>query len=1144
MPSQLHIALSTLVLFLQLACTWSTACAQTSISGVVNTYTPVGSIVSEGCNTFMGVEDTVGFSSGDRVLIFQASGCSDSAGYDVDAVGLWELGVISNITANNTIVLDHPLLHSYKLCGAVQLVRVASFTGNVRVQDTLRVAPWNGRSGGVLCVQIKGSLQLAAPIDVRGAGFAGGALWNGSGQCSTTIANAGVNHADAAAKGTSFVNPRPSDIAGGAALFSGGGGGLGHNSGGGGGGNTGNGGNGGAQWQGCGQRFDNGGRGGGSFAAQRGGIPLLRFGGGGGAGHMNNQRGTSGASGGGIVLIIADSIISSQPILAYGSNAATAGNDGAGGGGAGGCVVIDCSAFAGTLSIHAEGGTGGDVTTGDLHGPGGGGGGGAIFFSSTAQPDSAKCFTQGGSAGRCVAYSDTAIARHLAGFGSPGGIITGSIIPQNLAPVRPVRVAIIGDSVVCAGTSHMLTLDLADSVSSIFWSDFSGTILGDSSSLIVTPLRASLYIVTVRNNAGCTASDTLAIDAMRMSDLRITSRDLDTVYCATVIDTTVWFVNTGNASARITSLQANSSFTVIDSLPIVVQSNDSALVRVRLTTNDSPGRTTIALRATVSPCDSILLGSITWWRARRITTALPGIVRMPDVFSCSTIRVDTMLMLTVNGHSGIITSIISEGAVSTPNFTPLNVRDGVPFSLSLQWTPSRKQTQGRVGLILHADMCDDTLWVSVDGTARLPRMSAPDTIRVNDILLCKGIGAEVRFTCASNDSTLWQLVKISAPDKVQVDRVAGDSAIGSMSFLIRILPKNRGAFVYAVDVTFAPCDTTLRILLSGTALDAALTHDDSITIVEPVVGRNRIQSLPFINTGTTPLLVKSIRTSNAQPFRIITTVPGIPCTLQPSDSLTCFVELTQRYGEHRDTVIVSTDNPCTPQEQVLLRTNAAPVTRLLLPDIFSTIGSRIRIPIILEGRPAIEPWLLDSFALDLILLPEHLRSENGSDATCRWQCSASDTATIVHVIGKWDGSDTLATLPALTLLSSAESTPLRFLRSPGCSWLSQPCNFEYRDGSIVFADVCGGRALRLSEMVAPTLFTLTPNPASEHITITPQGGISEDYEVRIYSGLGQELMVQRAKGSTSIDIHGLPTGVYAVHITLKGISVVRVMVKE
>ncbi|NJK46060.1 MAG: hypothetical protein HC933_18965 [Pleurocapsa sp. SU_196_0] len=61
------------------------------------------------------------------------------------------------------------------------MIRVPQFS-SVTLGDGLTAAAWNGSSGGVLALDVAGTMTLAGTVDVRGKGFrgAGGRLLNGA----------------------------------------------------------------------------------------------------------------------------------------------------------------------------------------------------------------------------------------------------------------------------------------------------------------------------------------------------------------------------------------------------------------------------------------------------------------------------------------------------------------------------------------------------------------------------------------------------------------------------------------------------------------------------------------------------------------------------------------------------------------------------------------------------------------------------------------------------------------------------------------------------------------------------------------------------------------------------------------------------
>lgn len=147
-----------------------------------------------------------------------------------------------------------------------------------------------------------------------------------------------------------------------------------------------------------------------------GGRPLVNnpqgrlfFGGGGGAGHANNNVPAGGGAGGGLIFIMANEVEGGGIIHSDGANgigtAAHPNNtahDAPGGAGAGGTIVLRANQTADTITLRANGGTGGNQFWSapggytESEGPGGGGGGGYIAMSGTGSPTR---IANGGSSG-------------------------------------------------------------------------------------------------------------------------------------------------------------------------------------------------------------------------------------------------------------------------------------------------------------------------------------------------------------------------------------------------------------------------------------------------------------------------------------------------------------------------------------------------------------------------------------------------------------------------------------------------------------------------------------------------------------------------------------------------------------------------
>lgn len=322
------------------------------------------------------------------------------------------------------------------------------------LSSTLTAINWNGNNGGVLALDITGTLTLGGTVSVNGMGFRGGAGIGLSGETGTAYTDycnratrdahgskgegiagtpryvfdgTALNNIDTApTSGIGYPSLNTNNDASSARGAPGNAGGGGtdanptandENSGGGGGGNGGTGGYGGKSWD---SNLSVGGHPGAFFPyvfPYATGTARIAMGGGGGAGSRNNSEDpqSAGGLGGGIVMIRATTITGTGTITANGrGNDITSiipDNDGGGGGGAGGSIIVVTRNGSLTgLTAQANGGAGVNAWPmqapggfpGERHGPGGGGGGGVILLSSAA----ASTSVTGGAAGTTTTALD------------------------------------------------------------------------------------------------------------------------------------------------------------------------------------------------------------------------------------------------------------------------------------------------------------------------------------------------------------------------------------------------------------------------------------------------------------------------------------------------------------------------------------------------------------------------------------------------------------------------------------------------------------------------------------------------------------------------------------------------------------------
>ncbi len=449
---------------------WFPAMSQTNISGIINQYATIASV--DTCTGIATVTSSAGFNPGDKVMILQMKGAtineSNTAAFGapvLNGAGLYETNIITAINGNQVSLMYH-LVNVYDFSSRVQLVSIPQFT-DALVTAPLLAQPWNGNTGGVIALEVSGTLTLQAGISADGAGFRGGqSLTIVPNDCNWLLPNNDYYYDDnnwrGSLKGEGIAATIADKEAGKGAPANGGGGGNDHNAGGGGGSHATAGGDGGRNDEPSAFGCNGNSPGIGGYA-----LPFsstrIYMGGGGGAGHANNNQPTHGGNGGGIIYIKAQTIVSNnQSISANGADAASSTGDGIGGGGAGGTIIASATSLTGTLSLMASGGNGGSVNCSNqdrCFGPGGGGSGGRILTDLTGVPG----FTlsaQGGQPG--IRTNSTNSCNNTTGGAAPGedGVASSfPVIPQSMVPTVPAGIVQHPlPAVVCEGDPVVFTV--------------------------------------------------------------------------------------------------------------------------------------------------------------------------------------------------------------------------------------------------------------------------------------------------------------------------------------------------------------------------------------------------------------------------------------------------------------------------------------------------------------------------------------------------------------------------------------------------------------------------------------------------------------------------------------------------------------
>ncbi len=438
----------------------------TAVSGNTVTVSNIALLNDGGSGHFV----NNGLTSGDLILLYQAQGATFANATDTATWGAFSLNNAGRFefaevlyTIGNTIVLCGNVVNSYTISGRVQAIRVPQYTSLTVNGGASVIAPaWNGSVGGIVALNVEGTLTVNGQVSVDSSGFRGGARNTNAAfnaPATTTIYRV-TDDTLGAQKGESILGFETEYTAAGGqygrgAPANGGGGGDAHNASGGGGAN----GNNGGTWTGAGAAdvttatwncawdlddgTDNGTANNSNCSPTTIGVVpgYLSTGAGGGRGGYsygaNNANAFTAAPGnytawGGDsrrqVGGLGGRPLSNDPAnhLFFGggggggdNNNAT-GTDGAPGGG---LILVDANGLAGSGALSANGG----AVTGNAgnDGSGGGGGGGTIVVRINSAPSTGIVLSAaGGRGGNQVLATDESEGP---GGGGGGGYIHVSV---------------------------------------------------------------------------------------------------------------------------------------------------------------------------------------------------------------------------------------------------------------------------------------------------------------------------------------------------------------------------------------------------------------------------------------------------------------------------------------------------------------------------------------------------------------------------------------------------------------------------------------------------------------------------------------------------------------------------------------------
>ncbi len=1132
---------STIIAFL--LCLAATAAAQVSLQGIVNVYSRLISVGTANCQNILHLDDATGFNTGDRILLIQMKGAQVS--YDPNnfgtvleygSTGLFEFATVEAVQGNH-LYLNGLLQNTYLMGGETQVIRVATAKSAV-INASVFAPAYDGKTGGVVVMEIQDTLLFQADINVSELGFRGGQQTNGRSACSILTLSGAENDGDLSPRGHGIADPLQYNEWGRGALANGGGGGAAHNSGGGGGGNGGLGGRGGIQWQGCSNPILNGGLGGYSLhaTAQQ---PRAYLGGGGGTGHANDRVGTGGVRGGGIVIIRARTIIGNgHAVLANGQTVLNpAGNDGAGGGGAGGTIVIDCWLFETALRLSANGGSGGQLRTGAKHGPGGGGGGGLVYLTSSTVSPLLQITVTGGTHGINQGISNLQEAAYGALDGDDGRIISNAVVPTSVLST-PI-IAVVPQSIeLCKDSINTLVGTYTGGTGKVQaqWRDSRGTVLSNALSADVSHAQAPYVILSVTDSLGCQNEDTVFITIREPARIQLYLQEpWLSAYCRDSVSTRCVVKNVGAEVATIS---------VVGTGPVVIQLNadhtldpgDSVqipLVIMRYGVDTSYG----IVRATALPCNTVVEAQLGVAFQSLGSGITPTQITMVSYGACSPVQSDTTVHVYVeNVPSAALVGALTEGSVTLRSQLPDSVFAGDSVAVRVQYAPSNQSHYGRIGIIVQKGTCIDTVWSQLSGTIIKPVLRSASTLTLPPTVGCLSQSSTDSILVSDSvNLTDWTVTNIVVSGPITTSLALGTVFRGTLHIVVQSTVTLDGPFSGSISITLAPCDTTITIVVNGERLVQQVSSTPVLQYSESAIGSTQTMTAAYSNIGTAPLRVLSVAPPEA-PYTLVRTIPPLPATLAPGETLYAEVELRQEYGNHIDTLIVEIDSSCPLTLLTELRAEATTSTTVKLPTLTASVGQSVLLPITIEERPQVAPHLLTAFQTQFRVPAQQLSIQDGVYNGAEVRTVIRPDSLLVTVTGEWNGTDTLTRIPALIGLSIESEIPLTFNEGLPFAWIGVPTQVNHINGMITINDVCAGRDLRSVRLGGTiAMIRVSPIPASDYVSIRVEATMPVPLTVSMHDMISGKSVDYRDRSAMivhtlTLDTSSLASGTYVLQI--------------
>ncbi len=459
----------------------------------------------------------------------------------------------------------------------------------------------------------------------------------------------------------------------------------------------------------------------------------------------------------------------------------------------------------------------------------------------------------------------------------------------------------------------------------------------------------------------------------------------------------------------------------------------------------------------------------------------------------------------------------------------------------------------RDALRIFASPCDISYTVSLKGEAHASNIAFDaDTLDFGVLPECATATAlplTIRNTGSGNATiTIFRLDGLAFLATGAIDSLLPQGT-RSNPVTINFLPFEVGDFVGEVYLRAEPCGMERRVFLRGSVRRPSVAAVADLDLGELKPGEIVRGTRYVTNNGELPVILSSIDVSPAVPGLVISGF-SLPDTLLPGES----TEIVITYGSDipasfTTEISVTADLPCS--LTTTSKVSGALTERLLeltlsLPDTTGELSQYIGLPLRIispgaTGETAVVTGEIRWEYRNLLFRGMTTKVPGGAITVTDTAIVGTERIVTFAYTGPLPPEGTLALLDVVVLLGPSESTPLR-ITAPAVTSTTPGVGMKVTgiDGSFGLTGVCRTDNRMIELMGVFRLGPISPNPVSTTANVTlemPEGGHAV---LRVLDPLGREALrpvdelLPAGIHSASIDVGGLPSGVYLLHFRTAG----------